>query len=124
MLCLCADECRGAVARHSGPAVFREKIIKERYGELIVDILIDLSNRVNLPLLLATAGLRPLRTARKELPRKNMRKTLINVGSNISKMHCQVKDFLHRSCYDDNGKLHFLETLFALGKSKFIFLFL
>jgi hypothetical protein len=67
MLCLKADGCRGAVARHSWPAVFREKV-KERYGELIVDILIDLSNRVNLPLLLATAELRELRTARKELP--------------------------------------------------------
>jgi hypothetical protein len=44
MLCLYADGCRGAVARYSWPAVFREKIIKERYGELIVDILIDLSD--------------------------------------------------------------------------------
>jgi hypothetical protein len=43
---------REAFARLSGPAVFREKII-ERYGELIVDILIDLSDHVNLPLLLA-----------------------------------------------------------------------
>jgi hypothetical protein len=41
MLCLYAAGCREAVDRHSGPAVFREKI-KERYGELIVDILIDL----------------------------------------------------------------------------------
>ena len=69
MLCLWANGCRGAVAQHSGPAVFREKI-KERYGELIVEILIDLSNRVNLPLLLAVAALRELRTARKELLQK------------------------------------------------------
>jgi hypothetical protein len=39
MYCLLVDGCRGAAAVHSGPAVIREKI-KERYGELIVDILI------------------------------------------------------------------------------------
>jgi hypothetical protein len=41
MLCWYAAGCRGAVDRHSGPAVFREKM-KDRYGELIVDILIKI----------------------------------------------------------------------------------
>jgi hypothetical protein len=50
--------------------------MKERYGELIVDILIDLSNRENLPLLRAAAGLLELRTAGKELPKKNTRETV------------------------------------------------
>jgi len=41
----------------SGPAAIREKVQK-RSGELIVDILIDLSARANLPLLHAAAELR------------------------------------------------------------------
>jgi hypothetical protein len=117
MLCVEADGCRGAVARHSGPAVFREKI-NERYGELIVDVLIDLSDHVNLPLLRAAAAAklreRNCRRNLREKPKKHWLKYIKDVLSS--------QGFSTQARHDNNRKLHFPETLSTLERKKFTIL--